>query len=123
VTLEEALREAATKGLTHVTIWPVESHDRKTVYWYARATPSTGHSYVQTHALDPAEAMVEVLKALPNAKKRHAPAKDPNLYGSGLVEVTAPVSLAENIRSLDAHRPPTTVADLDPTLANWLPKG
>ena len=67
--LEEALREAAAKGLTHLTIWPVHSEDRKKIYWYARATPSSAHSYVQTCAIDPAEALLQVLKALPKARK------------------------------------------------------
>jgi hypothetical protein len=70
MTLEEQLREACKKGLTHFTLYPVESVDHKTTYWCARATPSTGHSYVQCQTLDPIEAVAEVLKSLPSAKAR-----------------------------------------------------
>jgi hypothetical protein len=72
MTLEQALREAAAKGLTHVTMWPVPSQDRKTTYWYARATPSTAHSYVQTQNVDPVAALTAVLESLPKAPKRVA---------------------------------------------------
>ena len=68
--LEQALREAAIRGLTHVTLYPVQSEDGKTTYWYARATPSTGHSYVQTQGVDPVDVMTKVLEALPRAPKR-----------------------------------------------------
>jgi hypothetical protein len=70
MTIEELLRAAAAKGLTHLTLYPVESEDRKTTYWHARATPSSAHSYVQIATTDPVEAVVQVLKALPGAKKR-----------------------------------------------------
>lgn len=109
MTLEEALRDAARKGITHLTLYPVPSADNKTTYWCARATPSTGHSYVQTNSLDPVEAVIEVLKALPGAKRR----------------VTAAVKLDENIGSTDWTKPETTVADIDKPqeeLGRWLPK-
>jgi hypothetical protein len=96
MTLEEALREAAAKGLTHVTLWPVPSEDGKKTYWSCRATPSTGHKYVETKSLDPAEAMLEVLKAMPKAAKRTA------------AKVTATVS----------DEPSPTEGGID----EWLPK-
>jgi hypothetical protein len=51
MTLEDLLREAAAKGLTHLSLHPVHSGDNKTVYWRATATPSTMHKYV--HAMTP----------------------------------------------------------------------
>lgn len=118
--LEEALREAAAKGLTHITLWPVASHDRKKTYWYARATPSTGHSYISANGDDPVEVMMQVLDALPKAPKRVAKVKiDPNHvaepapshplgYPDGMPnEITAAVN---------EPAPPDT-------LEAWLPKG
>jgi hypothetical protein len=98
VTLEEQLRNACEKGMTHFTMWPVHSEDRKTIYWHAQATPSTGHSYVSTNSLDPVEAVTEVLKALPRAKAErqhvaHRKSDPPD-------EVTAPVT-EERTGSLD----------------------
>lgn len=114
MTLEEALREAAAKGLTHVTMWPVHSNDGKTVYWHCRATPSTQHSFVQTNALDPAEAMIQVLKALPKAPKRGK-------------EVTAKVS-KRNALPIDETETETETEIDEPSprepesLETWLPK-
>lgn len=70
--IEDALREAAAKGMTHVTLWPVPSQDGKSTYWHARATPSTGHHYVSAAETDPAKALMQVLEELPRAKKRTA---------------------------------------------------
>jgi hypothetical protein len=70
MSIDEALREAAAKGLTHLSLWPVPSADGKTTYWNARATPSTGHQYVSAARVDPAEAVNDVLVNLPKAKKR-----------------------------------------------------
>lgn len=77
--LEDLLREAASRGLVHLSLHTVWSADQKTVYWAARATPSTGHSYIQVHGKDPVEIVSEVLRALPKAPKRKG-ASDPNLY-------------------------------------------
>jgi hypothetical protein len=89
--LEEILRGACEKGMTHFTMWPVHSEDRKTIYWHAQATPSTGHSYVSTNSRDPVEAMTEVLKALPRARAERKSKGE---------EVTAPVT-EERTGSLD----------------------
>lgn len=70
MTLEDTLREATTRGLTHLTVWPTWSNDGKTTYWNARATPSTGHQYVSAAHSDPVEAVRVVLTDLPRAKKR-----------------------------------------------------
>lgn len=70
MTLDEALHGAAAKGLTHLSLWPVHSTDRKTVYWKASATPSSGHSYVNSEDLDPVKAVLTVLENLPSARKR-----------------------------------------------------
>lgn len=68
--LEDLIEQAAAKGLTHLTLYPVQSEDGKKTYWAARATPSTMHSYVQTEATDPVKALTAVLESLPAAKKR-----------------------------------------------------
>jgi len=69
-TLEDLLMQAADKGLTHLSLWPVPSQDGKKVYWRAQATPSTGHSYITTTSKLPHDAMAAVLLALPKAPKR-----------------------------------------------------
>jgi hypothetical protein len=99
-TLEEALREAAAKGLTHLTLYPVESEDRKTTYWHAKATPSSAHSYVQVTTTDPAEALAAVLKALPKAPRRAAPTNPP----------------------LADHEVTATVKPQQEDIETWLPK-
>lgn len=70
--LEDLLREAAKRGLTHLSLHPVHSEDNKTVYWRCSATPSTMHKYVSTTTLDPVESVAAVLKAMPKAAKRSA---------------------------------------------------
>lgn len=102
--LDEALRDAARKGMTHLTLYPVVSADGKTTYWHARSAPSTGHSYVQITSLDPVDALVRVLLALPKAPKRAAPTK-----------ITAAVTEPEDISSSAAHEPKTE-------LEKWLPQ-
>jgi hypothetical protein len=73
MTLEEQLREAASKGLASLTLYAEWSADHKTTYWTCRATPSARHGYVGVeHALDPVEAFAECLKALPGAKVRES---------------------------------------------------
>lgn len=95
MTLEEQLRDAAAKGLTHLTLYPTPSADNKTTYWNARATPSTGHQYVMAAHLDPIEAVRTVLEELPRAKKR-APNPNPNLYGSGVTAAVTDAPLSPN---------------------------
>jgi hypothetical protein len=70
--LETLLADAAKRGLTHLSLHPVPSADNKTVYWCARATPSTGHHYVSAERLDPCEALAQALHDLPRAPKRAA---------------------------------------------------
>lgn len=73
--LEDLLREAAAKGLTHLSLHPVPSEDGRSTFWRATATPSTQHKYVSTANYDPAEAVRVVLEALPRAPRRSAPKK------------------------------------------------
>ena len=132
MTLEELFKEACGKGLTHFTLYPVESMDRKTIFWACRATPSTGHSYIQTQTLDPIEAITETLKALPKAPKRANTPKprfdsvNPPLSELAQRAVTGAVTLDENVGSPDAHRPSTTVGEIDKpeltTFDDWMPK-
>lgn len=70
MTIEDLIQQAAAKGLTHLTLYPVHSHDGKTTYWHARATPSTMHRYVEETDLDPVLALQRALAALPKAPKR-----------------------------------------------------
>jgi hypothetical protein len=73
MTLEEQLRDAASRGLASLTLYAEWSADHKTTYWTCRATPSARHGYVGVeHALDPVEAFSECLKALPGAKVRES---------------------------------------------------
>jgi hypothetical protein len=108
--LEEALLEAASKGLTHLTLYPVASNDGKTIYWHARATPSTGHSYVQTATLDPVESLAQVLQALPRASKRTTAISHR--------EQAPELEVTEDVNAITA----TVIAPPD-ELASWLPKG
>lgn len=109
MTLEELIREAAARGLTHMTLYPVASEDRKATYWRASATPSTGHKYIATTSRDPVEAMAEVLKALPKAPKRSPPKR-----GDAQLDVTAtvtePINMdesAERLEEIDKWLPRT----------------
>lgn len=74
--LEDLLREAAKRGLTHLSLAPVPSNDAKTTYWLASATPSTMHKYISTTSVDPVEAITQVLAVLPKAPKRAPRGKD-----------------------------------------------
>lgn len=71
--LEDLIREAAAKGLTHLSLHPVHSEDRKTTYWRCTATPSTMHKYVHVTTTDPVEAILTVLASLPKAGRRKVP--------------------------------------------------
>lgn len=97
MTLEERIKEACDKGLTHLTVWPVPSVDGKHTYWAARATPSTGHAYVSTQSKFAVDAIAEVLAQLPKAKSRQAPLPrfdtvNPPLSEMAQREVTAAVT-------------------------------
>ena len=70
MTIEDLIQQAAARGLTHLTLYPVPSVDAKTTYWHARATPSTGHHYVEETDTDPVLALQRALAALPKAAKR-----------------------------------------------------
>lgn len=98
--LEDLLREAAQRGLTHLSLHPVHSEDNKTVYWRCSATPSTMHKYVSTTTLDPVDSVAAVLKAMPKAPKRSAK------------ELTATVSDHEPVPAAERDQ-------LDPA-ADWM---
>lgn len=78
MSIEDLLRQAADKGMTHLTVYPVHSNDRKTVYWHARVSPSTQHKYVEETDLDPVLALQRALAAMPKARRVTA-AVNPNL--------------------------------------------
>lgn len=100
MTLEEALRAATSKGLASLTLYAEWSNDHKTTYWTCRATPSARHGYVGVeHALDPIEAVMECLKALPGAKLREPTKK----------KITAAVTEA-----------PAGDATPEPSLNDWM---
>ena len=126
-TLEEALREAAAKGITHLTLYPVETEDRKTTYWHAKATPSSAHSYVQVTTTDPVDALTAVLKALPKAPRRAAPTKQFEGYDPPLVdhEVTAAVNSPAYTTSDEQWAKDSGVIKDKPQqedIETWLPK-
>lgn len=99
MTIEDLLQQAAAKGMTHFTLYPVHSVDRKTVYWHARVAPSTMHHYIEETDLDPVLAMQRALTALPKAPKR--------------AKVTAAVN--PNLRA--QHNLPETI--LEPPTDEW----
>lgn len=131
MTLEEALLAAAAKGLTYLSLHPVHSEDNKTVYWRCSATPSTMHKYVSTQALNPVDAMLEVLKVLPKAPSRSKPVtaavnpSHPLGYPDGL-PLDKALRPGENIGSTtgtNLHARP--LDEIDPPageLDQWLPK-
>ena len=101
MTMEEAIHEAAKKGLVSVHLYAEWSADHKTTYWTCRATPSARHGHVGVeHALDPVEAVVECLKALPGAKLRET--AKPKKVTSAVTEGTAenPVNMDESTERL-----------------------
>ena len=113
MTLEEQLHAAVAKGLTHLTLYPVASEDKKTTYWHAKATPSSGHAYVQITTTDPAQALMQVLLALPKAARRVIKKSGPTC------EVTATVSDAMPANYTEADHP---VGETQEDIETWLPK-
>lgn len=115
MSLDTLLKEAAAKGMTHLSVWPVPSQDGKKLYWHAQATPSTGHSYVQTNSLDIVEAITEVLKALPKAPKNKKPKFD---------SVSPPISeIAQRAVTETVSEPAVSPAEPVPgDMDAWLPK-
>lgn len=75
MTLEDLLKQAAARGLTHMALYPVNSLDKQKTYWTATAAPSSGHHYVRGTDLDPVVALKTALTDLPKAKLRAPPAK------------------------------------------------
>lgn len=123
VNLNDLLREAAKRGLTHLSLSPVHSADGKKVYWHATASPSTVHKYISTTSLDPTEALIQVLTALPKAPKRGPRATD-------LIDtVTAAVNLADGqdtaLAQDDSGEPPSPPPAMEQPqseIDKWLPK-
>lgn len=127
--LEDLLRDAAKRGITHLSLHPTPSEDGKTIYWRAQATPSTGHKYVSCADLDPVVALAGVLHGLPKA-----PARTPSTK-SAAMPITAAVIDPINggpFRGVDQHTfktVPEPVAsaeapplNLEEEFASWLPK-
>jgi hypothetical protein len=117
--LEDLLREAAARGLTHLSLHPVHSEDNKTVYWRCSATPSTMHKYVSTTTLDPVESVTAVLKAMPKAPKRSA--KELTVAVKEPPPAQNPAWSDDAANASNVHRGPATY---EPTgeLTEWLPK-
>lgn len=121
--LEDLIREAAAKGLTHLSLHPVHSEDRKTVYWRCTATPSTMHKYVHVTTTDPVEAMLAVLASLPKAGRRKALTAAVSVPPSTITDE----ELREDLRGLCRGDPaPHSVPDPqegpENELETWLPK-
>lgn len=119
--LEDLLREACVRGLTHLSLSPTPSVDGKKVYWLATATPSTVHKYISTSSLDPVEAVEQVLSALPKAPKR------PPRTGDAIDKVTAAViptdeELREDLKDFTNTSPPPATEQPQSEIDKWLPK-
>lgn len=113
-TLDEVLRVAVSKGLTHLTLYPVPSDDGKKIYWCARATPSTGHQYISASDLDPIKVLVTVLENLPRAKKR-----------AGVTAAVTEPAIDTNRGSTyapGADDPTGLHPELESEIDKWLPK-
>jgi len=135
--LEDLLREAAAKGLTHLSLHPVHSEDTKTVYWRCTATPSTMHKYVHVTTLDPVEAVEQAIKALPRAGRRSTtppgppglegplnstPAGPPGLEGPPLTAAVNPEGKIFHTIGRDPEvdaAVPVTLAEADMTADEW----
>lgn len=135
--LEDLIREAASRGITHLSLSPTPSEDGRTIYWAARATPSTEHKYISCNTLDPVDAITQVLLALPKAPKRAPRTKN----GERPISVPvaelpeAPVTAAvtrETFTVPEGHvatrdgdgraTGETTPINLDDEFSSWLPK-
>lgn len=113
MSIEDALREAARKGLTHLSLYPTPSEDGKTTYWRATATPSTGHAYVWANEADPVEAVAQALHKLPQAKRRQ-------IVGSGKEnQGTLPI---DAIPGKETEGVTATVKPNPTEMDTWLPK-
>lgn len=118
MTLEEQLLAAANAGLTHLSLHPVFSEDRKTTYWRATATPSTMHKYVSTQSLSPVEAVSEVLKALPKAPARTKPVTAAVSDHPCDLDLPVVPNILVDKAGNDIYDPPNPNGELD----QWLPK-
>lgn len=119
--LEEIIREAVKRGITHLSLHPVQSEDHKTTYWRCSATPSTMHKYVSVTTLDPIEAITQTLAAMPKAKKR-TPAEAAGRGAPKFDSVNPPLSeLAQREVTAAVSDPmPHTVPDVLPgDLDEW----
>lgn len=112
--LEELLRAAAAKGLTHLSVHPTDSTDGKTTYWRASATPSTQHRYVDATGTDIVEVVTRVLTELPAAKRRAVPKKD--------VTVMVTNEPGEPLSGMPAGTDPLDLHDAFGDMDKWLPK-
>lgn len=70
--LEDLMQEAAARGLTHLSVYPVHSADRKTVYWHASASPSTEKLPSKSSGLDIVEVAAQALQGMSRAPKARA---------------------------------------------------
>lgn len=90
MTLEEALKQACERGMTHLSLWPVPSDDRKTTYWKATAAPSTQHRRSEGTSTDPVDAVLKALTEMPKAPK--IPARELRVRPGREPEITAAVT-------------------------------
>lgn len=133
--LEDLLREAAKRGITHLSLSPTPSEDNKTVYWLAKATPSTEHKYVQCACADPVDAVTQVLQAMAKAPKRAAPTKRFDSVSAPVSEmpqraneitatVTEPPGQETQAQTETEPVPaaPAAPLNLEEEFASWLPK-
>lgn len=70
--LEDLMQEAAARGLTHLSVYPVHSADHKTVYWHASASPSTEKLPSKSSGMDIVEVAAQALQGMSRAPKARA---------------------------------------------------
>lgn len=102
MTLEELLREAAAKGITYLSVYPVPSQDGKVTYWNASASPSTNHFPSKGQGTDIIEAVTLALQGMHGAKKRTPPKKEVTATVTENVDHGAdPIDMSEDKDRLD----------------------
>lgn len=105
--IEELLVDCASKGMTHLTVYPVHSEDRKTLYWHAKASPSTDRTGSASSGTDIVAVVTEALTEMP--KVRGPKPREPDLIdrnrGTRYPEVTEAEPQPVTATVIDAPRP------------------
>lgn len=116
--LEDLLRAACERGVTHLSLYPVSSADGKKVYWSARGTPSTNHKHVTVNDTDPVVALRGVLIGLPKAPKARAAVSHKPAKPTELAETPAENEITATVTDAPQEDP----APQQETIDTWLPR-